>query len=505
MDEVEGVPPVAAENNAAPAAAAPAHAPRGRRRPLIVASTAVAATLAVGAAFGLGALAYTAGSTSATASTASSSVHNTLSRNGFGSGGYGYGYGSGSSGGYGGSGSGSSGSGSSSSTGSSALASATAAEEVGVVDITSQLTYAQAESAGTGLVLTSNGEILTNNHVVEDATSITVTVVATGAQYTATVVGTDATDDIAVLQLSNASGLSTANLDTSGDAAVGDTVTGVGNAGGTGGTPSASPGTVTALDQTITTQAEQTAVSETLNGLIQTDADIQAGDSGGPLFNSSDQVIGIDTAAAQGGATEGYAIPIQNALTIAGEITSGQASSTVTLGYPAFLGVEVASTDSAASGQRLRLVRVVRNRDRLCRRRHHLRCGLRRPGRIGRAGRGRHDHRGERHDHRLGAGPHHRARRPPPGRQRDHRLDRRLRRVAHGAGDSGAGTGRVSGGYEGPGLRARGRTRSGERETQRGPPDVIARSTWGPPKAPALSAGDPRPRVSTRDSAARCC
>ncbi|WP_434318287.1 S1C family serine protease [Leifsonia sp. P73] len=346
MDEVEGVPPVAAENGAAqPTAAAPTRAPRRRRRPVIVVSTAVAATLAVGSAFGLGALTYTAGSASTTASTASSSVHNTLSRNGFGAGGYSYGYGSGGSGGYGGSGSGSS-----SSAGSSTLASATAAEEVGVVDITSQLTYAQAESAGTGLVLTSNGEILTNNHVVEGATSISVTVVATGAQYTAKVVGTDTTDDIAVLQLSNASGLSTANLDTSADVAVGDAVTGVGNAGGTGGTPSASPGSVTALDQTITTQAEQTAVSETLSGLIQTDADIQAGDSGGPLFNSADQVIGIDTAAAQGGATEGYAIPIQNALTIAGEITSGQASSTVTIGYPAFLGVEVAPSDSVAAG-----------------------------------------------------------------------------------------------------------------------------------------------------------
>lgn len=348
MDEVEGVPPAAPEQGAAQAAAAPTGAPRSRRRLMIGVSTAVAATVAVGSAFGLGALAYTAGSASATASTASISVHNTLSRNGFGSGGYGYG--NGSSGSSGGPRSGSS-SGSSASTGSSALASATAAEEVGVVDITSQLTYAQAESAGTGLVLTSDGEILTNNHVVEDATSISVTVVSTGAQYTAKVVGTDATDDIAVLQLGNASGLSTANLDTSGDAAVGDAVTGVGNAGGAGGTPSASPGTVTALDQTITTQAEQTAVSETLNGLIQTDADIQAGDSGGPVFNSSDQVIGIDTAAAQGGTTTaGYAIPIQSALTIAGEITSGQASSTVTIGYPAFLGVEVASSDSTASG-----------------------------------------------------------------------------------------------------------------------------------------------------------
>ena len=340
MDAVDGVP----------AEAAVPSAPRSRRRPVIIVTTAVAATVAVGSAFGLGALTYTAGSASAATSTVSSSVHNSLSRNGFGSGGYGYGYGYGSPGSGSGSRSGS-GAGSSSGSGSSALASATATQEVGVVDITSQLTYAQAESAGTGLVLTSSGEILTNNHVVEGATSISVTVVATGAQYTATVVGTDATDDIAVLQLGNASGLSTANLDTSGDVAVGDAVTGVGNAGGTGGTPSASPGTVTALDQTITTQAEQTAAAETLDGLIETDADIQAGDSGGPLFNAQDQVIGIDTAAEQGTTTPaGYAIPIENALTIAGEIASGQASDTVTIGYPAFLGVEVASTDSAAPG-----------------------------------------------------------------------------------------------------------------------------------------------------------
>ncbi|MFP3393813.1 trypsin-like peptidase domain-containing protein, partial [Brevibacillus sp. SIMBA_076] len=72
---------------------------------------------------------------------------------------------------------------------------------------------------------------------------------------------------------------------------------------------------MTALEQTITTQAEQTASSETLDGLIQTDADIQAGDSGGPLFNADDQVIGIDTAAAEGGSTvAGYAIPIEDAL-----------------------------------------------------------------------------------------------------------------------------------------------------------------------------------------------
>ncbi|MCI0159248.1 S1C family serine protease [Leifsonia shinshuensis] len=349
MDNVDGLPTGTNERGAqALADARPGRRPhRGRRA--IVLSTAVAATAAVGAAFGLaaGAATATATATPASAAASSASIHAALGRigSGYGSGGYGYGYG----GGYG---SGSGGSGSSAgSSGSSALASATAAQEAGVVDITSQLTYAQAESAGTGLVLTSSGEILTNNHVVEGATSISVTVVSTGAQYTATVVGTDATDDIAVLQLGNASGLSTATLDTASDASVGEAVTGVGNAGGAGGTPSASPGAITALDQTITTQAEQTAASETLNGLIETDADIQAGDSGGPLFNSADQVIGIDTAAEQGGAaTAGYAIPIGTALTIAGQIESGRSSSTVTIGYPAFLGVAVDSASDASTG-----------------------------------------------------------------------------------------------------------------------------------------------------------
>ncbi|MEV8213279.1 trypsin-like peptidase domain-containing protein [Leifsonia sp. NPDC077715] len=309
------------------------NATTNRRRLRIGLSAAVAATVVAGSAFGVAVSASAAGTSAVASASASPDIHTALGR-----GGYGSGYGSGGS--------------SSGSTATSTLGSATAAQEIGVVDITSQLTYDQAESAGTGIVLTSSGEILTNNHVVEGATSISVTVVSTGAVYTASVVGTDATDDVAVLQLTGASGLQTAHLDTAGDTAVGEAVTGVGNAGGTGGTPSASPGTVTALEQTITTQAEQTAASETLHGLIQTDADIQAGDSGGPLFDAQDEVIGIDTAAASGGATTaGYAIPIEDALAIAAQIESGQASATVTIGYPAFLGIEVASAaDESAAG-----------------------------------------------------------------------------------------------------------------------------------------------------------
>ena len=231
------------------------------------------------------------------------------------------------------------------------LGTATSAQEVGVVVIDTVLAYEGAEAAGTGMVLTADGEILTNNHVIEGSTSVTVTIVSSGEQYSATVVGTDATDDIAVLQLSGASNLQTANFADESQVAIGDAVTGVGNAGGDGGTSSASPGTVTALNQTITTQAESGAAAETLHGLIETNADIRAGDSGGPLYNASDEVIGIDTAASAGGvSTSGYAIPIASALIIAQQIQNGQASENIVIGLPAFLGVQVSASPNTGYG-----------------------------------------------------------------------------------------------------------------------------------------------------------
>lgn len=258
--------------------------------------------------------------------------------------------GSGSSGSEG-SGSGSSGSGSSGSgTGTAAGTTATSAQATGIVLINTQLSYQGAAAAGTGMVLSSGGEILTNNHVVAGSTSISVTIASTGKSYNASVAGTDATDDVAVLRLSGASGLTPASIDTSASPGVGDSVTGVGNAGGTG-TLTAAAGSVTALGQSITTQAEGAAASETLSGLIQTDADIQAGDSGGPLYDSNGGIVGIDTAASVGSSqNQGYAIPIADALKIASQIDSGQASDTVSIGYPAFLGIEVGATDQSGAG-----------------------------------------------------------------------------------------------------------------------------------------------------------
>ncbi|MCU1526029.1 MAG: hypothetical protein JWO18_2923 [Microbacteriaceae bacterium] len=228
---------------------------------------------------------------------------------------------------------------------------ATNAQEVGVVTIDTVLKYQGAEAAGTGIILSSSGEILTNNHVIDGATSISVTVVSTGQVYVADVVGTDASSDIAVLQLEGASGLSTATTDTTSQAAVADSVTAVGNAGGTG-TLTAAQGTVTALNKSITASSEGSSASEALTGLIETDANVVAGDSGGPLYESNGEVIGIDTAASSGSSTvTGYAIAIGTALSIADQIETGNATSTITIGYPGFLGVEIgSSTTGAISG-----------------------------------------------------------------------------------------------------------------------------------------------------------
>ncbi|WP_181397300.1 S1C family serine protease [Cryobacterium arcticum] len=230
---------------------------------------------------------------------------------------------------------------------------ATAEQSAGVVVIDTVLGYESAEAAGTGLILTADGRILTNNHVVEGATSITVTVVSTGAEYTAEVVGTDATDDIAVLELVDASGLTVADLDTSGAVAVGDTVTGVGNAGGTG-TLTAASGTVLSLEQSITAQDSDGSDAEDLTGLIEVDADIESGESGGPLYDADGEVIGIDTAASSGTADiTGYAIPIEDALTIVDAIdaavANGASTDTITVGNPAFLGIGLGSSTTTTS------------------------------------------------------------------------------------------------------------------------------------------------------------
>ena len=224
-----------------------------------------------------------------------------------------------------------------------------------VVDVTSNLGYQNAVAAGTGIVLTPTGEVLTNNHVINGATKITVKIDGRGPSYPATVLGTDPTDDVALLQMQGASGLKTATTANSSKLSVGDKVIAIGNALGQQGTPAVTSGAITALNQTITATDEGAASSETLSGLIQTDAPLQRGDSGGPLVNTTGQVIGMNTAAS--GRTpfgsisnQAFAIPINKALSVANQIRAGKSSSTVHLGQRPFLGVEVQSNNSGVGG-----------------------------------------------------------------------------------------------------------------------------------------------------------
>jgi S1-C subfamily serine protease len=223
-----------------------------------------------------------------------------------------------------------------------------------LVDINTNLSYESEQAAGTGIVLTSDGEILTNNHVIDGATSISVTDIGNGQTYKANVVGYDRTGDVAVVQLVGASGLKTATIATS-KPSVGEGVVGVGNAGGTGGTPSSAGGSVTALGQSITASDSGGGNSENLTGLLETNCDIQPGDSGGALVESDGAVVGMDTAASTdsaelGGGAQAYAIPIGTALSIAKSIEEGRASSTIHIGATAFLGVQVQDSSSSGSG-----------------------------------------------------------------------------------------------------------------------------------------------------------
>lgn len=236
---------------------------------------------------------------------------------------------------------------------STAAASAVAAISDSVVNIDTVLDYGTGEAAGTGIVLSSTGLVLTNHHVVEGATKVTGSVVGTGQTYAATVLGYDAATDVAVLQLSGASNLPVATLDDDDNLAVGDLVVGLGNAGGTGGEPTSVEGQVTELGSTITATDQSGQNAETLHDLIGTNADIQSGQSGGPMVDGEGEVIGVNVAASsdsRGSGTSGYAIPIDDATQVADQIIAGQESGSVQVGGSPFLGVELATTSTGDQG-----------------------------------------------------------------------------------------------------------------------------------------------------------
>jgi S1-C subfamily serine protease len=231
----------------------------------------------------------------------------------------------------------------------------------GLVDITTTFASTSQTAEGTGMILTSDGLVLTNNHVVEDAQTLSVRDIATNATYVGKVVGYDLTQDVALIQLKDASGLTTIKTANSDKVASGEKIVGIGNAGGVGGTPSFVPGSVVALNQAITAGDETNpAGSERLSGLIEVNAAIEPGDSGGPLVNDKGKVVGMDTAGSDlnGGfgfdpgntsGDRGYAIPINTALAIVTSIRDDVATSGVHIGETAFLGVEFDSATAAGN------------------------------------------------------------------------------------------------------------------------------------------------------------
>ena len=217
-----------------------------------------------------------------------------------------------------------------------------------IVDIDARLGYQSAVGAGTGIVI-GPSTVLTNNHVIAGATDLTVRSIGNGQTFPGTVIGFDRRHDIAVVQLAGG-GLQPANIGNSDTVAVGEPIVSLGNAGGVGGAPSAVDGRVVALNQTVSASDALTGSTETLDGLIQVDAGIRPGDSGGPTVNAANQVIGLNTAASDNyhlGRGQGFVIPINEAMAIAGQIQGGGGSPTVHIGPTAFLGVGV---NDAAGG-----------------------------------------------------------------------------------------------------------------------------------------------------------
>jgi S1-C subfamily serine protease len=220
-----------------------------------------------------------------------------------------------------------------------------AAVDPAVVDINTDL------GEGTGIIVTPRGEIMTNNHVVAWATTISVSILDRGT-YSATVIGTDTTADVAVLQLRGVSGLPTVKFGHSSDIHIGSFVVAIGNVGGEGFPSAVTSGLVTALGRTIVA-TDDTGPDETLTGMIEMDALIQPGNSGGPLMNASGDVVGLVTAAstAQGSSPKaGFALPVNRVLQVAEDIETGKSGKGIEIGTEAYLGIEGETVHMLGSG-----------------------------------------------------------------------------------------------------------------------------------------------------------
>jgi S1-C subfamily serine protease len=219
--------------------------------------------------------------------------------------------------------------------------------EPSIVDVTSTLRYDDETASGTGFIIDGKaGLVLTNNHVIRDATSVTARLTSTGKTYPAKIIGADVGADIALLQLQGAAGLPAAPVGNSAALKPGAPVLAIGNQAGQGGPPTIAPGIISSLNRTIQANDGTSGFTEILHGMLQTSAQIEPGDSGGPLADAAGVVIGVDTAAGTGGQVAGYAIPIDGAMTVARQIAAGRPEPGISFGVGGFLGVVMPSTTS---------------------------------------------------------------------------------------------------------------------------------------------------------------
>jgi putative serine protease PepD len=236
------------------------------------------------------------------------------------------------------------------------IAAAAAKATPSTVDISVNLGRGTGE--GSGVILTADGNVLTNNHVVAGAQGPITVTLADGSEHQATVVGTSPSYDLAVIKIQGVSGLTPASLGKSADLQVGQEVVAIGSPQGLTGT--VTNGIVSAFNRTVAVQGEDGS-SVVYNGL-QTDAPINPGNSGGPLVNLDGQVVGINSAIATASSTQGqggsiglgFAIPVDQATRVAQEIMQNGTATKPVLGVTGSVrqgGDTAAGSSGAQIGQ----------------------------------------------------------------------------------------------------------------------------------------------------------
>ncbi|HVA22549.1 MAG TPA: trypsin-like peptidase domain-containing protein [Candidatus Micrarchaeia archaeon] len=216
-----------------------------------------------------------------------------------------------------------------------------------IVDVSSQVmgVGGVGTSAGTGMIVTGSGAVVTNNHVVQGATSVRVQMPSRHRSYPARVIAVDPSQDIALLQMTGVSGLPTVTFANRSSIRVGEAVVAIGNAYGLGGAPSVTSGTIVATNRAVTA-SDGLASSEHLTGMLETNASLARGDSGGPLVDAAGHVVGMDTAAntspnAQASGTIAFAIPSGRLTQVVRAIQDGAPRASIVRTRTAFLGVDV--------------------------------------------------------------------------------------------------------------------------------------------------------------------